>query len=125
MDSTKLYRQSGTGVSGLDSLTCSVSRVDLCHQATDHEEEEEDEENCEQISVHSHTSKPSSHHHTWCIPLRRIRGRQRLVILMVMGMCLLTAAFTGLIWYGMGDNNIDSVTMAKVFLQLSCFLFVL
>ncbi|KAH8948543.1 hypothetical protein BDL97_11G099600 [Sphagnum fallax] len=89
--------------------------VDLCHQATDHEEEEEDEENCEQISVHSHTSKPSSHHHTWCIPLRRIRGRQRLVILMVMGMCLLTAAFTGLIWYGMGDNNIDSVTMAKVY----------
>jgi hypothetical protein len=44
---------------------------------------------------------------------------------MVMGMCLLTAAFTGLIWYGMGNNSIDSVTMAKIFLQLSSFLFVL
>jgi hypothetical protein len=44
---------------------------------------------------------------------------------MVMGMCLLPAAFTGLIWYGMDDNNVDSVTMAKLFLQLSSFLFVL
>jgi predicted small integral membrane protein len=42
---------------------------------------------------------------------------------MVMGMCLLTAAFTGLIWYGMGDNNINSATIAKVFLQFSCLLF--
>ncbi len=52
MDSTKLYQQSGIGVLGLDSLTCSVSRVDLCHQITDHEESEEDEENYEQIFVH-------------------------------------------------------------------------
>jgi hypothetical protein len=53
MDSTRLYWQFGTGVSRLDSLTCSVSRVDMCHQAIDHEEEEEDEENCEQIFVQS------------------------------------------------------------------------
>ncbi len=81
MDSTRLYWQFGTGVSRLDSLTCSVSRVDMCHQAIDHEEEEEDEENCEQIFVHSFISKTSSHHHTWCIPLWHFKRQQQLVIL--------------------------------------------
>ncbi len=72
MDSTRLYQQFGISVSRLDFLTCSVSRVHLCHQAIEHEEEEEDEKNCEKIFVHSHTSKTSSHHHTSCIPLQRI-----------------------------------------------------
>lgn len=77
MDSTRLYWQFSTSVSRLDFLACSVSNVDLCHQAIDHEEEE----NYEQIYVHSHNSKTSSHHHTWCIPLQRIERQQRLVIL--------------------------------------------
>ncbi|KAH9550979.1 hypothetical protein CY35_10G100000 [Sphagnum magellanicum] len=93
--------------------------VDLCHQATDHDEEDDDNHSEQLLStVHSQTSKSFYHYHTWCIPFRRIRGRQRLVILMVMGMCLLTAAFTGLIWYGMGGNNINSVTIAKVYADL-------
>ncbi len=63
-------------------LTCGVCRVDLCHQATDHDEEDDDN-HYEQLlsSVHSQTSKSFYHYHTWCIPFRRIRGRQRLVIL--------------------------------------------
>jgi hypothetical protein len=69
MDSSRLYQQSGISVSRLDFLTCNVSKVDLCHQATDHEEKEEDEENYEQIYVHFNISKTSFHHHTWCIPL--------------------------------------------------------
>jgi hypothetical protein len=44
---------------------------------------------------------------------------------MAMGMCLLTTTFTRLIWYGMGDNNIDYLIMAKVFLQISSIIFVL
>jgi hypothetical protein len=68
MDSTRLYQQYGIGVLGLDCLTCSVSRVDLCHQAIDHEEKENGE-NYEQTYVHFHISKTYSHHHIWCIPL--------------------------------------------------------
>ncbi len=63
-------------------LTCGVCRVDLCHQATDHDEEDDDN-HYEQLlsSVPSQTSKSFYHYRTWCIPFRRIRGRQRLVIL--------------------------------------------
>jgi len=99
--------------------------VDLCHQANDNEEDEDDDVD---VIDPEYTQLPSSpvqrapraNDSKWacCVPfLRRwrVRGRQRFVILVVMGICLLTVAFAVLIWYGMYDNPIDSVKMAQVY----------
>lgn len=44
----------------------------------------------------------------------RVRGRQKVVIGVVVLICLLTGAFAVLIWVGMGNNPIDSVAVARL-----------
>ncbi|KAL2621176.1 hypothetical protein R1flu_001381 [Riccia fluitans] len=98
--------------------------VDLCHQATDREEEEEDDDDDED---QTYTALPPSspvarsqhaEKHRRCCPWfkkLRVRGRQKFVIAAVMLMCAITATFALLIWYGMGDNGVDSATLAEVY----------
>ncbi|BBN14897.1 hypothetical protein MPTK1_6g15400 [Marchantia polymorpha subsp. ruderalis] len=99
--------------------------VDVCHQATDQEEEEEDDD--DEDENQTYTAVPPSSpvvrlqhvekHRRCCICIKklRVRGRQKFVIAAVALMCALTAAFAILIWYGMGDNVVDSATLAEVY----------
>lgn len=117
--------------------------IDLCHQATDKEEEEEEEEEGEReegegvLQSGGQSSLPTGRealngNNEPHVPLLekypkrkrsggctcwrslRVRGRQRVVIAVVMVVCLLTGAFAVLIWIGLGDNNIDSEAIAQV-----------
>lgn len=94
--------------------------VDLCNQANDNEEDDDEDVDTE------YTQLPSSPNHLEagankplraCFPCRRwrVRGRQRFVILVVFVIFLLTVAFAVLIWYGMYDNPIDSVKLAQIY----------
>ncbi|KAL3680886.1 hypothetical protein R1sor_023842 [Riccia sorocarpa] len=98
--------------------------VDLCHQATDREEEEEDEEEegnetYAALPPSSPVARPQhAEKYRRCCPSfkkLRVRGRQKFVIAAVILMCAITAAFALLIWYGMGDNGVDSATLAEVY----------
>lgn len=94
--------------------------VDLCNQANDNEEDDDEDVGPEYTqlpsspnNIQSGASKP----YRACLPFRRwrVRGRQRCVIVAVLVIFLLTVAFAVLIWYGMYDNPIDSVKLAQVY----------
>jgi uncharacterized membrane protein len=103
--------------------------VDLCHQATDREEEEdeEDEENPYERLPSCENSRSSDKPRWCCLTFKqwRVRGRQKFVVLLVLGIFILTSAFAALIWYGTGDNPIDSATMAEVYADLFAFVVLL
>jgi hypothetical protein len=97
--------------------------VDLCHQSTD-EEEEEDDEDDDDGTYSALPSSPStggsivekqSRRCCMCFRRWRIRGRQKNVIVAMLLMCALTVGFAVLIWYGMGNNPIDSETVAEAY----------
>ncbi|KAJ7527315.1 hypothetical protein O6H91_16G048200 [Diphasiastrum complanatum] len=100
--------------------------VDLCHQATDKEDEEEDEDDDYRIlhiSQLENFSKSSNHMEKqrkcccfWRKP--RIRSRQKFVIAVVIIISVVTVVFALLIWVGKGDNHIDSPTVAQVYSDL-------
>ncbi|KAI5064406.1 hypothetical protein GOP47_0021076 [Adiantum capillus-veneris] len=95
--------------------------LDLCHQATDREDEEEEEN--DYVVLPALTSRDLSKRRTdsswrWCPHWRfpRIRSRQKFVIGVVLLIFLLTAAFAILIWIGMGDDNsINSATLSQIY----------
>ncbi|XP_024537139.1 tobamovirus multiplication protein 1 [Selaginella moellendorffii] len=96
--------------------------VDLCHQATDKEEEEDDEEETDGAQAQAtvgkdpkvpvHTDKHRRCCHWW---RSRIHGRQKFVIAVVMLIFMITLVCAILIWIGMGDNFIDSGTVAEIY----------
>ncbi|CAM6090459.1 unnamed protein product [Calypogeia fissa] len=95
--------------------------VDLCHQATDQDEEEEEDEaddgTYSPSSPGSGQSSVEKQSRRCCVCFRRlrVRGRQKNVIIAVLLMCALTVAFAALIWYGKGDNPVDSQTIAEAY----------
>ncbi|KAG0577506.1 hypothetical protein KC19_5G161500 [Ceratodon purpureus] len=93
--------------------------VDLCNQANDNEEEDDDEMDPEYAQLPSSPNNSESggskpHRACSCLPFRRwrVRGRQRGVIAVVSVIFLLTVAVALLIWY---DNPVDSVRLAQVY----------
>ncbi|XP_058101128.1 uncharacterized protein LOC131245588 isoform X2 [Magnolia sinica] len=96
--------------------------VDLCHQAND--EDEEDEDNSYRETLLERTkAKPGSIHadnHRKCCPFRGIHvgSRQKFVILVIVLVFVLMIAFAVLIWVGKGTNPIDSSVVARVYLDL-------
>ncbi|EFJ22535.1 hypothetical protein SELMODRAFT_416368 [Selaginella moellendorffii] len=104
------------------SRNLSSIRVDLCHQATDKEEEEDDEEETDGAQAQAtvgkdpkvpvHTDKHRRCCHWW---RSRIHGRQKFVIAVVMLIFMITLVCAILIWIGMGDNFIDSGTVAEIY----------
>lgn len=94
--------------------------LDLCHQATDREEEEEEHDYVVLPAFNERDLSKRYSESSWrCCPrwpFRRIRSRQKFVIGVVVLIFLLTAAFAVLIWIGMGDDNaINSSTLAQIY----------
>ncbi|KAH7438026.1 hypothetical protein KP509_05G101600 [Ceratopteris richardii] len=93
--------------------------LDLCHQATD---KEEDEEEIDYVTLPPFNQREGKQRNTnrnwrccsWC-RFPRIRSRQKLVIGVVLLMFLLMAAFAVSIWIGTGDNYINPSTLAQVY----------
>lgn len=95
--------------------------VDLCHQAND--EDDEDEESSPQENLLLRASyKPHSNaeSHRTCCSFRTIHvgSRQRVVILVTALIFILMITFAVLIWIGMGSNPIDSELVARVYVDL-------
>lgn len=95
--------------------------VDLCHQADD--EDDEDEDCSSQEALLEKTLKPnltSIDNHRACIPLRsfHIGSRQKIVILVTVLVFVLMMASAVLIWIGIGKNPIDSSVVARVYVDL-------
>ncbi|PSS02945.1 Tobamovirus multiplication protein [Actinidia chinensis var. chinensis] len=95
--------------------------VDLCHQAND--EDEEDEECSPQEALLEKTSnKPHSiaNSHRKCCSFRAIHvgSRQKVVILVIALIFIIMIASAVLIWIGLGRNPIDSAVVARVYVDL-------
>ncbi|KAJ6803216.1 tobamovirus multiplication protein 1 [Iris pallida] len=92
--------------------------VDLCHQAKD---DEEDDENCltESFLEKEKNVSGTLHADGWrrCCSFRNIHvgSRQKFVILVIILIFILMIAFALLIWVGRGENPIDSSLMARVY----------
>ncbi|KAL4282380.1 hypothetical protein GQ457_03G035700 [Hibiscus cannabinus] len=97
--------------------------VDLCHQADDGEEED-DEQSFEEALLQNSLNRPKSSiadNCRICYPFRLIHvgSHQKIVILVTVLVFLLMMTFAVLIWIGMEDNPIDSSTVARVYIDLS------
>ncbi|KAH7568602.1 hypothetical protein JRO89_XS06G0021100 [Xanthoceras sorbifolium] len=94
-------------------------RVDLCHQADDEEEEDEEYGFLEALLLNKSTSSnPDSHR--ICYPFQSIHvgSRQKIVILVTVLVFVLMMTFAVVIWIGMGDNPINSSLVAQVYVAL-------
>uniref|UniRef100_A0A6V7QZ40 THH1/TOM1/TOM3 domain-containing protein n=1 Tax=Ananas comosus var. bracteatus TaxID=296719 RepID=A0A6V7QZ40_ANACO len=96
--------------------------VDLCHQTND-EEEEDDEHTYNEALLDKRKNKPGAMHadvRRRCCSFRSIHvgSRQKFVILVVVLIFVLMAAFAVLIWVGRGRNQIDSSLVARVYLDI-------
>ncbi|GKU92516.1 hypothetical protein SLEP1_g6230 [Rubroshorea leprosula] len=95
--------------------------VDLCHQATDEEEDDEEQSFLEALLEKSFNrpSSTTSDSRRTCFPFRLIHvgSRQKIVILVTVLVFLLMVTFAVLIWIGMGKNPIDSSTIARVYVD--------
>ncbi|GMI82249.1 candidate G-protein Coupled Receptor 3 [Hibiscus trionum] len=103
--------------------------VDLCHQADD-VEEEDDEQGFEEALLQSSLNRPRSSiadDCRICHPFRLIHvgNHQKIVILVTVLVFLLMMTFAVLIWIGMEDNPIDSSTVARVYVDLSAVALIL
>eukprot|EP00249_Psilotum_nudum_P016635 c25921_g1_i2 orf=439-1563(-) len=98
--------------------------VDLCHQATDREDDEEDEDEQEYVVLPSVEQRSENYRlrhgerrrkccSCWRCP--HIRSRQKFVIAVVAIIFAFTVTFALLIWIGMGKNSLNSVTLAQVY----------
>lgn len=95
--------------------------VDLCHQAKD--EEEDDENGINESFLAKATKRGSSHldGRRRCCSFRsmHIGSRQKFVILVMLLTFVLMIAFALLIWSGRGKNSIDSFLVARVYQDIS------
>ncbi|PIA41515.1 hypothetical protein AQUCO_02200143v1 [Aquilegia coerulea] len=95
--------------------------VDLCHQANDEDEEDEDDSCQEALLEKSKTVLGSynlNHHRKCCsFHFSHVGSRQRFVILVIFVIFLTMMAFAALIWIGMGKNPIDSSLVARVYID--------
>ncbi|XAR72447.1 hypothetical protein NMG60_11019085 [Bertholletia excelsa] len=95
--------------------------VDLCHQANDEDDEDEEcspqETFLEGTSSKQHSNADS---HRTCCSLRVIHvgSRQKVVILVVALIFILMIASAVLIWIGMGSYPIDFMLVAQVYVHL-------
>ncbi|XP_057464016.1 uncharacterized protein LOC130753871 isoform X2 [Actinidia eriantha] len=95
--------------------------VDLCHQAND--EEDEDEECSPQEALLERASnKPHSNadsHRRFCsFRVIHVESRQKVVILVTAVIFVIMITSAVLIWIGMGRNPIDSDMVARVYVDL-------
>ncbi|KAG5562054.1 hypothetical protein RHGRI_004936 [Rhododendron griersonianum] len=96
-------------------------RVDLCHQANDEDDEDEESSPRENLLERaSNKSRSSAESHRRCCSFRAIHvgSRQRVVILVTALIFILMITFAVLIWIGMGRNPIDSDLVARVYVDL-------
>ncbi|KAI8568319.1 hypothetical protein RHMOL_Rhmol02G0189100 [Rhododendron molle] len=98
-------------------------RVDLCHQANDEDDEDEESSPRENLLERaSNKSRSSAESHRRCCSFRAIHvgSRQRVVILVTALIFILMITFAVLIWIGMGRNPIDSDLVARLFAGCYC-----
>lgn len=102
--------------------------TDLCHQASDDEEEDEDTSISQSLLEKTNAQLRSTHLQTRCCSFAKIRmgSRQKYVILVIVLSFLFMVAMALLIWFGRGKNPIDSSLMPKVYLYVfSAFIIIL
>lgn len=92
--------------------------IDLCHQADD----EDDERGSSRKALLEKISKPvssdiESSQRCLPIPSLRVGSRQRIVVLVTVLAFVSMIAVAVLIWIGMGENPIDSPTVARVYVD--------
>ncbi|KAA0053965.1 tobamovirus multiplication protein 1-like isoform X3 [Cucumis melo var. makuwa] len=101
------------------ALTLLASKVDLCHQPED-EDDEDEERSFEEGLLEKISSKPSTSNtdwsRRWWLPVRlpHVGSRQNLVILVVTIIFVLTLAFAVILWFEMGNISIDSLVAVQV-----------
>ncbi|CAD5179539.1 unnamed protein product [Musa acuminata subsp. malaccensis] len=96
--------------------------VDLCHQAND-EEEDDDEHGCNEALLEKGKHKQNHLHvdscRRCCFPRSvHVGSRQKFVILVIALTFVSMIAFAVLIWIGRGKNPIDSSLVARVYLYI-------
>ncbi|WOL10998.1 tobamovirus multiplication protein 1-like isoform X1 [Canna indica] len=96
--------------------------IDLCHQAND-DEEEDDEIGYNEALLQKSKSKESllqvDGHRRSCFPrVIHVGSRQKFVIMVIVLTFLSMIAFSILIWIGKGKNPIDSSLVARVSLDI-------
>ncbi|XP_042394883.1 tobamovirus multiplication protein 1-like isoform X1 [Zingiber officinale] len=97
--------------------------VDLCHQASD-DEEEDYEPGCTEALLDKSMNKQDQLHadgcRVFCFPRTiHVGNRQKFVILVIALIFISMIAFSILIWIGGGKNPIDSPLVARVYLYTS------
>ncbi|XP_077227870.1 tobamovirus multiplication protein isoform X3 [Tasmannia lanceolata] len=96
--------------------------VDLCHQANDEDDEDEDNSAHEALLEKPKTRSGPLYVDNCrkCFSFQGIHvgSRQRFVILVIVLIFALMIAFAVLIWIGKGKNPIDSLVVAKVYIDL-------
>ncbi|KAG6508135.1 hypothetical protein ZIOFF_033497 [Zingiber officinale] len=97
--------------------------VDLCHQASD-DEEEDYEPGCTEALLDKSMNKQDQLHadgcRVFCFPRSiHVGNRQKFVILVIALIFISMIAFSILIWIGGGKNPIDSPLVARVYLYTS------
>lgn len=95
--------------------------VDLCHQAND--EDEEDDDSCQEYLLEKpKTLQGPSYldHHKKCslFHCMHVGSRQRCVVVVIFAIFIMMIAFAALIWIGMGKNPIDSSKVARVYIDV-------
>ncbi|XP_078431776.1 tobamovirus multiplication protein [Wolffia australiana] len=92
--------------------------VDLCHQASDEDDEEYTEALLEKKRVEAGSSRIDRGRRRCGFFSGHIGSRQKFVILVMLLTFIFMIAFAVLIWIGKGKNPIDSSLMAKVYLDI-------
>ncbi|KAL1834034.1 hypothetical protein ACET3Z_003685 [Daucus carota] len=94
--------------------------VDLCHQSNDDEDDEEGHCTCDGLLPKIGISNSSGQRRIRCLSFRGIHvgTRQKLVILVTVLIFVLMIASAVLIWIGMGKNPIDSIFVARVYVDV-------
>uniref|UniRef100_A0A2P2KI66 THH1/TOM1/TOM3 domain-containing protein n=1 Tax=Rhizophora mucronata TaxID=61149 RepID=A0A2P2KI66_RHIMU len=96
--------------------------VDLCHQANDDDDDDGENSNLQPL-LDSSKSTPNSSHgdgHWRCFSFHSIHigSRQKFVTVVVMVIFILMVLFAVIIWFGAGKNPIDSLAVARVYIDL-------
>ncbi|KAJ7947280.1 Tobamovirus multiplication protein 1-like [Quillaja saponaria] len=100
--------------------------VDLCHQPNDEEEEDDDDiegsysQEALLEKAFNEQNLLTIENQRKCFPLRLVHvgNRQKIVILVTLLVFVIMMAFAAIIWIGMGKNPIDSVVVARVYVDL-------
>ncbi|KAK6917212.1 THH1/TOM1/TOM3 domain [Dillenia turbinata] len=104
-----------------NALISACTKVDLCHQAKDDEEDEEC--SSQEVLLQQTWSKPSSSStdgHIGCCPCQPIHlgSRQKIVVLVTIVVFVIMVVSAVLIWIGTGKNFVDSEVVARVYVDL-------